>query len=284
MVVLESVNDRPELGRVDTDDVELMAWRTERQPASPDEYVFATASGRPRDKENTSRRVLGPTVKPVNELARRFGADHIVDTSAPRTMEERVDRVAELSDGGADFVLEVTGVPAAFTEALHPARRAGRIIEIGNLSEGPAHEVSMAPSLITRKALRVTGSLRYHPWYLDRALQFLQRRHASHPFDELTDREHGLHEVGEAIGQAETKQITPTAVVPGRNHAPPSHTRERPATAPLEIPLRAQKRVPARAPWRTSHSPRAQTSASNPGARRRWTALAALCGTLVVRG
>ena len=47
---------------------ELMAWRAERQPASPDEYVFATASGRPRDKENISRRVLGPTVKRANEL------------------------------------------------------------------------------------------------------------------------------------------------------------------------------------------------------------------------
>ena len=33
---------------------ELMAWRAERQPASRDEYVFATASGRPRDKENIS--------------------------------------------------------------------------------------------------------------------------------------------------------------------------------------------------------------------------------------
>ena len=47
---------------------ELMAWRAERQPASADEYVFPTASGRPRDKENISRRVLGPTVKRANEL------------------------------------------------------------------------------------------------------------------------------------------------------------------------------------------------------------------------
>jgi integrase len=47
---------------------ELMAWRAERQPASPDEYVFPTASGRARDKENISRRVLGPTVKRANEL------------------------------------------------------------------------------------------------------------------------------------------------------------------------------------------------------------------------
>jgi len=47
---------------------ELMAWRAERQPASPDEYVFPTASGRPRDKDNVSRRVLGPTVRRANKL------------------------------------------------------------------------------------------------------------------------------------------------------------------------------------------------------------------------
>ena len=52
---------------------ELMAWRAERQPASPDEYVFATTSGRPRDKENISRRVLGPAVERVNEVRAERG-------------------------------------------------------------------------------------------------------------------------------------------------------------------------------------------------------------------
>ncbi|MFZ1994526.1 MAG: tyrosine-type recombinase/integrase [Solirubrobacteraceae bacterium] len=47
---------------------ELMTWRAESQPRSPDAYVFPTASGKPRDKENISRRVLGPTAKRVNEL------------------------------------------------------------------------------------------------------------------------------------------------------------------------------------------------------------------------
>lgn len=50
---------------------ELMAWRAERQPASPNEYVFPTASGQPRDKENICRRILGPTVMRANELRAR---------------------------------------------------------------------------------------------------------------------------------------------------------------------------------------------------------------------
>lgn len=47
---------------------ELMAWRAECQPASADAFVFPTATGRARNKENISRRVLGPTVDRANEL------------------------------------------------------------------------------------------------------------------------------------------------------------------------------------------------------------------------
>jgi integrase len=47
---------------------ELMAWRAECQPTSADAFVFPTATGRARNKENISRRVLGPTVDRANEL------------------------------------------------------------------------------------------------------------------------------------------------------------------------------------------------------------------------
>ena len=47
---------------------ELMAWRAASQPASADSFVFPTATGRARNKENISRRVLGPTVERTNEL------------------------------------------------------------------------------------------------------------------------------------------------------------------------------------------------------------------------
>ena len=86
------------------------------------------------------------------------------------TAEERVEQVQSLTGGyGADVVLEVTGVPAAFLEALQLARPGGRVVEIGNVSLGKEHEVSLAPGLITRKNLRVQGFVRYQPWYLHRA-------------------------------------------------------------------------------------------------------------------
>ena len=115
---------------------------------------------------------------------------------------------------GADAVLEVTGVPAAFVEAVHLARPGGTVVEIGNVSIGKEHEVSLAPGLITRKSLRVQGFVRYQPWYLHKALRFLERKHEEHPFDELTDREYALEEVGEAIEREEGRRVARPAVVP----------------------------------------------------------------------
>jgi threonine dehydrogenase-like Zn-dependent dehydrogenase len=149
------------------------------------------------------------------ELAKRFGAENIVDMQEHPTAEERVEQVQSLTGGyGADVVLEVTGVPAAFLEALQLARPGGRVVEIGNVSLGKEHEVSLAPGLITRKNLRVQGVVRYQPWYLHKALRFLERKHRDHPFDELSDREYALEDTGKAIELEEARKVARPAIVP----------------------------------------------------------------------
>ena len=52
---------------------ELMAWRASCEVISPDGFVFATQSGRPRNKDNVRQRVLGPVAKKTNELRERRG-------------------------------------------------------------------------------------------------------------------------------------------------------------------------------------------------------------------
>lgn len=47
---------------------ELMTWRASRPSSTADEFVFATDSGRPRDKDNVRERVLRPTVNRANEV------------------------------------------------------------------------------------------------------------------------------------------------------------------------------------------------------------------------
>jgi integrase len=52
---------------------ELMAWRASCKISDPDRFVFATVSGRSRDKDNVRQRVLGPVLKKTNELREQRG-------------------------------------------------------------------------------------------------------------------------------------------------------------------------------------------------------------------
>ena len=47
---------------------ELMTWRASQPSSTADEFVFATDSGRPRDKDNVRERVLRPAITRTNEL------------------------------------------------------------------------------------------------------------------------------------------------------------------------------------------------------------------------
>ena len=63
---------------------ELNTWRAERKPTSVDEFVFATDSGRPRDKDSVRERGLVPVVNRVNEIREARGSRH--SQRSPRTL------------------------------------------------------------------------------------------------------------------------------------------------------------------------------------------------------
>ena len=157
------------------------------------------------------------------ELARRFGATETVSLADFPESADRVARVQELTGGvGADMVLEVTGVPASFVEAVELARVGGRIASVGNLNAEA--DVMMTPGIVTRKSVHIHGVLRYHPWYLHKAIAFLARRQHLHPFEAFSDRSFPLDDVTEALKAGESR-----SVAPGR-HRPLSRTTTRPQT------------------------------------------------------
>jgi threonine dehydrogenase-like Zn-dependent dehydrogenase len=61
------------------------------------------------------------------ELARRFGATDVVTERG----EEAVERVRELTDGGAAHVLECVGTAASFATAIGSARAGGVVGHLG---------------------------------------------------------------------------------------------------------------------------------------------------------
>jgi threonine dehydrogenase-like Zn-dependent dehydrogenase len=149
------------------------------------------------------------------ELARQFGATDALDLSQCTDGHERAARVLDATGGlGADIVLEVTGRAAAFSEAIDFARIGGHIASVGNLNVGPGFEVPVMPAIFTRKNLRVHGYLRYDPWYLRRALDFMADNRRQYPFGSLSDRTYSLDQIGEAFARAEERRVARVAIVP----------------------------------------------------------------------
>ncbi|GAE27302.1 threonine dehydrogenase and related Zn-dependent dehydrogenases [Halalkalibacter wakoensis JCM 9140] len=151
------------------------------------------------------------------EEAKKFGANHLINMKEFNTIEKRKEEISRVTNGkGADFVLDVAGVPAAFDEAVRLAKIGGTVIEIGNVSVDESQNVSIVPGLITRKCLTVKGILRYQPWYLYKTLQFLERYNDQFPFDSLTDRTYSLSESQLAMQKAASKEVTRAIIEPNK--------------------------------------------------------------------
>lgn len=129
------------------------------------------------------------------EMARRFGADVVLDVSTT-SLEERMQAVFDLTDGiGVDIVIESAGAPIAFKEAIDLVRRAGKVIEVGHYTDpGP---VEIRPHLICRKDIDILGVWAYPALQFGTALDFLARTHA--PLDALVTHRVSLDRIEEGI-------------------------------------------------------------------------------------
>jgi threonine dehydrogenase-like Zn-dependent dehydrogenase len=147
------------------------------------------------------------------ERAEQFGADHVIDFREYETADARAERVHELTGGiGADVGVEVAGVPDAFAEGISLLRDGGRYLEMGNVSPGQTTEFD--PGALTRKSIDITSVVRYNPWYLHRALSFLDENDEKYPYDQLIDAEFALSEVEEALAKSDSREVTRATLLP----------------------------------------------------------------------
>jgi len=147
------------------------------------------------------------------DRASDFGADHTIDMDEYDTVDARAQRVRDLTDGrGADVAVEVTGVPAAFAEGIDLLRKGGRYLEMGNIVPGRTTEFD--PGAMTRKSITVESLMRYDPWYLRAALDFLSEHHDDYPFDALLDREFALDDVTAALEHSADRSLTRATLRP----------------------------------------------------------------------
>jgi len=163
-------------------------------------------------KEKGATVIMVDAVQSRLDMAKRFGADHLVNMAEHTTVEARVAHIQSLTNGlGADVVIEVAGVPAAFAEGFQLARAGGRFVVMGNISPGKV--VEFDPGLLTRHNVNIIPVLRYYPWYLHKSLEFLSVNKEKYPFEDLLDAEFSMDEIEEALARSADRTVTRASIV-----------------------------------------------------------------------
>jgi threonine dehydrogenase-like Zn-dependent dehydrogenase len=139
------------------------------------------------------------------ELARAFGADHVLSLTELTTPERRVQAVMDLTAGfGADIVADFVGYPEVVPEGLRMLRGGGCYLEVGSIS--PGNVFSYDATALVRGNARLVAASNYSPWALGRALAFLRKNAGRFPFERLVSHVFPLAQITEAFRRADWKE------------------------------------------------------------------------------
>lgn len=144
------------------------------------------------------------------EKVAEFGAHHTIDLTRAEAGDGRVALVKELTGGGGDVVIDLTGVPSAFSESVRSARSGGIVVEIGNIS--PNKYTQFDPGLFTRTGVQIRAAIRYPLEVLGKAIAFIEAT-PHFPWESLVDADYTLDQVDEALAAAEARQVTRAGLV-----------------------------------------------------------------------
>ncbi|OBF20820.1 L-threonine 3-dehydrogenase [Mycobacterium kubicae] len=144
------------------------------------------------------------------DVAADFGATHCIDASG-LSAAEVAESVRARTDGiGADWVLEVVGIPGVIPDGLGLLNNGGTLLEVGNVGMGRTFELD--PSILVYGNKSVRGVMLYDPVTLAIGLKFLQ--HTKFPFHRLMPEPFHLADVNDAFASAGAGLVPRGALVP----------------------------------------------------------------------
>lgn len=143
-------------------------------------------------------------------LARRMGADETVDLRELASPDERIARVRELTDGGADVVCELVGRADAIAEGLQMVALGGRYLEIGTFYLGST--VAVDPGLLVTRNIRLEAVASYDAGSLQQALAFLDRHVDDLPLDQVLV-DYPLEAIDDAFADQDAGRVTRASIV-----------------------------------------------------------------------
>ncbi|WP_205787035.1 zinc-binding dehydrogenase [Specibacter cremeus] len=128
-------------------------------------------------------------------MAKRFGADHVVDIAAGP--EATIAAVNELTSGmGADLILDFAGAPSVGPEAVAMAAQRGTFVVVG--STGPTGE-AITLGAVMGKEMTIVGSLNGDISDYYRATEFFRTFADRMPWQDLFSEPVGLSGASECI-------------------------------------------------------------------------------------
>jgi L-iditol 2-dehydrogenase len=140
------------------------------------------------------------------DVAKRWGADHVLDLDEATDPRERIEWAQRLTDGrGPDIVFQCANTPALL-EAMQIARLGGRIISIGNSQGAPLN----IPQELFFRGLRISSVRMAEARHFYEAIQFIAKQREKFDFDLLLTGRYSLEETGEALkAMAEFREVKP---------------------------------------------------------------------------
>ena len=140
-------------------------------------------------------------------MARKWGAEYVVDIDEVVDPAARLAKVMELTDGrGADVVVEGSGGETAFQEALDMVRPAGRISVIGQTSL--EHTNTIQPGKLLFKHVKIFGQKGANIQHYYFALRFILKQRGRFSFADIVTNTYSLEQANEALaGMASFKEI-----------------------------------------------------------------------------
>jgi len=131
------------------------------------------------------------------ELAKKWGADHVINIDEHKDAEERRQMILELTNGrGPENVVEASGYPPAVAEGLEMVMKGGKYLILGQTT---AASTPIVVSRINEKGLTIIGSVSAHIVHFYKALQFIKTNQKKYPFAEIVSGTYQLEDINEAL-------------------------------------------------------------------------------------
>ena len=169
--------------------------------------VYATAVAKERGADKV---IVIDGIDDRLDLARRMGADEIIDLRVHDTAEARVNRVKELTDGwGADVACELVGFSTVVPEGLQMIGLGGRYLEIGTFYPGSTVEID--PGLLVMANKRIEAVASYDAKSLHGGLRFLDRNVDRLPLESVLV-DYPLERINNAFADQDAGRVTRASV------------------------------------------------------------------------